>query len=125
MGLEVSVMKHGSWIPGMISLVAAFTPACTAVGDATDTVTRDLSEEPVGAAVSEYSVSGFRWQMGYRGGTGGGPYSISCGSGAVAVGITGRSGAYVDQLGLACATLQNDGSLGPMWTTGNARRIRS
>ncbi|WP_437275361.1 hypothetical protein WME90_29415 [Sorangium sp. So ce375] len=55
------------------------------------------------------------------GGTGGTgvdiSYDISCGNGNVAVGVHGRSGGSVDQIGLICAPLASDGTLGTAFQT--------
>ncbi len=99
----------------LLVFLAMLAPACAAP-EAQETGT--LGEQS-GEAVSAYTVSGYTWQLPYRGGEGGGPYNISCGN-AVAAGVFGRSGAYVDQLGLICAELRQDGSLGPAWTTNTA-----
>ncbi len=45
-------------------------------------------------------------------GGGGGPYDLNCGSDGAVVGIYGRSGAWIDKLGLLCAPFQPDGTLG-------------
>jgi hypothetical protein len=52
-----------------------------------------------------------------HGSTGGGSNSLDCGSGNVAVGVYGRSGSYVDQIGLICAPLNN---LGASFKTSNS-----
>ncbi len=41
----------------------------------------------------------------------GNKYELSCGEGNVAIGIYGRSGAWLDALGLVCASYQSDGTL--------------
>lgn len=51
------------------------------------------------------------------GGTGEVPYDITCGSGNVAVGIHGRSGSWLNSIGLICAPLSTDGSLGATFKT--------
>lgn len=56
-----------------------------------------------------------------RGGTGGAPVTMQCGPGDVAVGIYGRQGnSYFSQLGLICAPLYANGTLGPHYTTNSA-----
>ncbi|NMO19255.1 phosphatidylinositol-specific phospholipase C domain-containing protein [Pyxidicoccus fallax] len=47
-----------------------------------------------------------------RGGSGGAPTSSECPPGAVAVGVHGRAGQYIDRLGLVCRYVNSDGSLG-------------
>jgi hypothetical protein len=49
---------------------------------------------------------------GGTGGGGGGSYDLNCGPDSAAVGIYGRSGAWIDKLGLLCAPFQPDGTLG-------------
>ncbi|KYF53914.1 hypothetical protein BE08_29320 [Sorangium cellulosum] len=44
-------------------------------------------------------------------------YEIACGSGNVAVGVHGRSGGSIDQIGLICAPLAGDGTLGTAFQT--------
>ncbi|WP_437487711.1 hypothetical protein WME75_07365 [Sorangium sp. So ce1014] len=44
-------------------------------------------------------------------------YEIPCGSGNVAVGIHGRSGGSIDRIGLMCAPLAGDGTLGTAFQT--------
>lgn len=60
---------------------------------------------------STYNLAG-------HGGSGGTAGTVSCGAGYVAVGLVGRSGPYVDRLGLACAWLNTDGSLGTAYDFG-------
>ncbi len=66
----------------------------------------------------EDDVSG----AGGAGGAGndGNAYEFSCGEGNVAVGIYGRSGAWLDALGLLCAPYQSDGTLGTVFKTDTA-----
>ncbi|PRQ06318.1 hypothetical protein [Enhygromyxa salina] len=64
------------------------------------------------------SASNLFYTLPGRGGGGGGPGTLACGAGDVAVGIYGRSGIYIDQLGLTCAYLMDNGSLGPTYDTG-------
>jgi hypothetical protein len=54
---------------------------------------------------------------GGTGGSGDGTYDITCGDGNVAVGIFGRSGSWMDRLGLICAPLDGDGNLGATFQT--------
>ncbi len=56
--------------------------------------------------------------LGGHGGSGGSASTMSCPAGTVAVGLVGRSGPYVDALGLLCATLNLDGSLGAAFSSG-------
>jgi hypothetical protein len=107
------------------SLLLGLAPACVDVDEEVDgpadpgsgALAEDAPGEEVGASADELSRSGYTWVLGYRGGGGGGPAAAGCGGGDVAVGIFGRSGAYIDQLGLLCARLNQDGGLGPAYTT--------
>ncbi|WP_437967929.1 hypothetical protein WMF04_00910 [Sorangium sp. So ce260] len=59
--------------------------------------------------------------IGGAGGTGGTAvdisYEVSCGNGNVAVGVHGRSGGSIDRIGLICAPLASDGTLGTAFQT--------
>jgi hypothetical protein len=48
----------------------------------------------------------------YRGGFGGEVHAIDCRAGDVVVGFTGRTGNFVDRLGIMCAPLHSDGTIG-------------
>jgi hypothetical protein len=76
-----------------------------------------------GDDTSSVVVTNNTWISVYRGGTGGGNYTLSCLPGEIAIGIYGRSGGYIDQLGLICAYVYPDGSFGPEdwrgWAGGN------
>ena len=72
-----------------------------------------------GGAGGGGSGSGSSSGSGGTGGSGGGggvsitAYELSCGAGKfAAVGVYGRSGAWIDKLGLLCAPFQADGTLG-------------
>ena len=53
------------------------------------------------------------------GGTGGTQsYNLDCGSTGVMVGLYGKSGTWVDQIGVHCLTVKSDGSLGNPFTKG-------
>jgi hypothetical protein len=60
-----------------------------------------------------FESTGDRYTLPARGGFGGGAYTLKCPKGRLAVGIYGRSGAYIDRLGLSCARLYKNGNLGP------------
>jgi hypothetical protein len=75
------------------------------------------SEEPTGTTSDALSLSSYRVDLGYHGGTGGNPSRVICRPGDVAVGIYGSYGSYINELGLYCATLRANGTLGPMYTT--------
>jgi hypothetical protein len=62
-----------------------------------------------------------RWLQHYlpqRGGGGGGSHLLACDTGDVVVGIYGRAGLHVDQIGLTCADRYSDGSLGSTYSRG-------
>jgi hypothetical protein len=84
---------------------------------------RDADASANTAALTDLAVSqqpqaiqttGLLYTLPARGGGGGGPGWLGCPSGYVAVGIYGRSGAYIDKLGLTCSRLDANGSLGPI-----------
>lgn len=79
---------------------------------------RSALDDEAAQQIQALSVSNFYYTLPGRGGAGGGPGTLSCAPGDVAVGVYGRSGAYIDQFGLTCAYLMDDGSLGPTYDTG-------
>ncbi|WP_437947021.1 hypothetical protein WME98_40305 [Sorangium sp. So ce296] len=79
-----------------------------------------------GAGGTGTSGTGGAGGTGGDGGTGGGggtggagdiSYDINCGGGNVAVGVHGRSGGSLDSIGLMCAPLASDGTLGTAFQT--------
>src|SRR5437879_3713456 len=108
----------------VLSILTAALPACGlasdpgATGAANQAAPGDKAN--IGSIEQAISRSSSYWTLPYRGGGGGGPYSIACPRGNVAVGLYGRSGGYIDQGGLICAALYADGSLGPDSTIGSA-----
>lgn len=46
------------------------------------------------------------------GGSGGSPFTLSCGSGYVLTGLRGRSGVWVDRIGVLCRPVRANGTLG-------------
>ena len=72
-----------------------------------------------GASAYAYSIANAHI-MPYRGGNGGNHYAVSCPQGSVAVGAYGRSGAYVDRLGLICRRVMPNGNLGATLRTAAA-----
>jgi hypothetical protein len=56
-------------------------------------------------------------QLGAHGGSGGSVFDTACDTGDVAVGVVGRSGSLIDNIGLICASVNSDGSLGSTYTT--------
>jgi hypothetical protein len=109
----------------MLSILAATMAACGAAGDSgatgeTKEVAANATSGNIGSAKQEISRSPAYWWLPYRGGPGGLPFSIACPRGTVAIGLYGRSGLYIDQGGLICATLNDSGSLGPGFTEDSA-----
>lgn len=104
-------MKRKNFILPAISMMA-FAPACL-MDEA------DWSEEAIAERTSELSVSDLTFDLPARGGNGGQPGSLNCAPDHVAVGIYGRAGRIIDNLGLTCAPLNADGSLGASYDTGS------
>lgn len=106
-----------------VALVAAFLASgCAPVdGDVGPTASADGG---AGVSQSVEAVSVSSWGgllLPRRGGTGGSPVTVQCRAGDVAVGIYGRQGNhYFEQLGLICAPLYANGTLGPHYTTNSA-----
>ena len=114
-------MKHSLklGITGLISV--AFLSACGPDAQMQDESALAMpADSDLGQTESELSVSGYTYTLTPRGGWSGNPYTLSCNPGYVAAGIYGRSGGYVDQLGLECAYMNMDGSLGFRYRTGTA-----
>jgi hypothetical protein len=105
-----------------LPLLLAITPGCGAGEDPgeIDTSTPTTAETPTGEASAGLSIGGSPWALPYRGGGGGIPFTLGCAWSELAVGVYGRSGAYVDQVGLICARLYGDGNLGVAVTRGRA-----
>lgn len=104
-------MKYTCYLVSIISLLA-LAPGCVMdEADRDGAGTAELS--------SELSVSGSLYSLPARGGSGGAASSLNCAPDYVAVGIYGRSGRYIDRLGLTCAPLHANGSLGPSYDTGS------
>lgn len=77
----------------------------------------EAADGPIGTTVEAYSLSSYWWNLPWRGGSGGtwtGP--MGCQAGDVIVGLHGRGGTYVDQIGLICAKLYANGTFGPRYT---------
>ena len=79
----------------------------------------DWSEEAIAETSNELSVSDLTFNLPARGGNGGQSGSLNCAPDYVAVGIYGRAGRIIDNLGLTCAPLNTDGSLGASYDTGS------
>lgn len=69
---------------------------------------------------ADFTVTSYVWWLPWRGGGGGGGFDISCGPGQIAVGIYGRSGSNIDQIGLICSYVFANGNLSPATLTGTA-----
>lgn len=89
----------------VVSLALAGCAVAPADGDSAD---------PTGKSKDPMSVTHYGWTLPYRGGSGG-SMSLwdSCADQQVMVGIYGNKGTYENQLGIICAPLHADGTLGP------------
>ncbi len=95
-----------------------FLALAGSMGCAAETVSPSPAEE-TGSQSSEYRVNPPDSPLGYHGGTGGHPdWGISCGAGNIATAIFGTYSSYIDQFGLDCARVNEDGSLTPIAPTG-------
>lgn len=54
----------------------------------------------------------------WGGGGGASSYNLDCGSSGVMVGIYGKAGNWIDQIGITCQTVNADGTLGSTYTRG-------
>lgn len=67
-----------------------------------------------GGTLAAQEYKGAMW-----GGTGGtSSYNLDCGSSGVMTGVFGKTGAWIDQLGITCQTVKSDGTLGNTYTRG-------
>lgn len=83
------------------------------------TVSQDDGEEKTETTSQAFSVTSTTFLLERVGGTGGTAGVLRCNdSRDVIVGLRGRAGNVIDQLGLICARLNADGSTGPAYTTG-------
>lgn len=115
--------------PALFCTIAVLAGCDEAVDDPDaqfDEPQRDADEQAAGLGedieapllTMPFEVSGEIYTLAPRGGFGGGSDTLACPSGRVAVGIYGRSGLFVDKLGLACARLYKNGKLGPSGDVG-------
>lgn len=88
------------------------------LGSACGGITDGPVDEHTGHINARLSVSGYTYTLTPRGGSGGSLASIGCAANYVVYGIYGGAGSYVDRLGLLCAYLNSDGSLGYQYRTG-------
>lgn len=65
-----------------------------------------------------WSVTSAAYDLPYHGGTGGTAARKACYAGDVAVGFYGSYGNFMNELGLICAHLNSNGTLGAPYTTG-------
>jgi LCCL domain len=79
---------------------------------------RNGRHEDVLDAIIDFNLQRWTQFLAERGGGGGDAHELECNGGDVAVGIHGRSGVYVDRLGLQCATRNSDGSPGATYNRG-------
>jgi hypothetical protein len=96
----------------------ALLAGCAAPTD--DDADESANDENVGQTSSAFSVTTSRtYELGRIGGTGGNPGTLRCrDTRDVIVGVRGRTGNVIDSLGLICAPLSSNGTLGPAYTTG-------
>jgi hypothetical protein len=99
-----------------IVILTALVGGCAAPVDGAADEETSSTAEAVTVAYS-YRVTGYTYNLGYHGGTGGNPTTESCRAGDLAVGVYGSYGNYINELGLICATLYSNGTLGPPYTT--------
>lgn len=101
-------MKTTSWM-AVVMAGLSLLPACG--GEELPTMEPQVvlpDTENLGETSSELSYTYF---LGIHGGGGGSPTTIPCPSGYVAVGLHGRSGWYIDQVGFLCQRLKTNGDL--------------
>lgn len=121
-------MSHGEarppitrlWNTAVLLALVAFGAACEAISGVNEI---DFTSLPGAGGAGGGGGGGDGGDEGAGGGAGGGgegSYDISCGAGNVPVGIFGRSGAWLDNLGLLCARVLEDGSLSPTFETESA-----
>lgn len=71
------------------------------------------------AVIVSPSNAGAAEQSPFYGGNGGNKaYNLNCGAKAAIIGLNGRFGLHIDQLGLICQKIRADGSLGEIFTKG-------
>jgi hypothetical protein len=105
---------NNKWI--LVSLVLATSGlGCTAEMDVEPEGTEATSEAL--ATAHGFAVTSYTYNLGYHGGTGGTASRLACNAGDVAVGLYGSYGNYVNELGLICAHLYSNGTLGVPYTT--------
>jgi hypothetical protein len=112
--MSIRAITHGALILGM-----------AVAGCATDVTDTSASEhgtdidEHVGEVGAAFSVAGeYTYDLGRYGGTGGTPSTLRCRDESdVIVGFHGRFANVIDRLGLVCARLRADGTLGVRYTT--------
>ncbi|NOK20602.1 hypothetical protein, partial [Corallococcus carmarthensis] len=100
---------------------ASLAGVCLAVLSGCGGMETEVPEElELGQVEAGIAVTGFTAPLATHGGTGGNPVTLGCQPGYVAVGIFGREAALLDQIGLRCAYLNSNGSLGSAIVTGTA-----
>jgi hypothetical protein len=74
----------------------------------------EASDDPIGTTEDPLAVTNDGWVSPHRGGTGGGAFQWDkCAPDEVVVAITQNRGEYVNTVGITCAKLAPNGSLGP------------
>jgi len=102
-----SLRMNKTTLPRSLSLFAlALSCGCTAA--------TEPSDGPTGTTEDPLAVTDDGWASPHRGGTGGGAFQWDkCAPDEVVVGITQNRGQYVNTVGITCAKLAPNGSLGP------------
>lgn len=100
-----------SCITRQLAAVAMATAAVVGCGmpeveEAEQPASRIAGEDRVAIEAVRLPPLGGTFSSVYHGGTGGAPFSIGCPVNEYAIGVYGRSGSYVDRIGLICAPLK-------------------
>lgn len=98
-----------------MSVMLAGLPLLTACGGAElDSMEQTSAAEELGQRSDAIYITSSTHNLPARGAGGGTTWGTTrCPSGYVAVGLYGRSGWFLDQVGLVCQTLNSNGSLSP------------
>lgn len=73
----------------------------------------------VAASTAARSSDAQEFKSAVWGGAGGSSsYNLDCGSSGVMTGVYGKTGTWIDQLGITCRTVKSDGTLGDTYTRG-------
>src|SRR5579871_3661398 len=99
------------------SLLALVSTLVLASGCTSETGASPGADGDVARTSSAYSTSATYSWIQPVGGWGGTPSWIGCAPGDLVTGIYGRAGAYIDQIGLFCAHVNADGTMGSSYMT--------